>query len=65
MLTYKDTERVVPAYRNPTKSEIKFGYGATHYKDMPRLLWLKADGVTFKRWTVCPIDGLRYFRSPY
>lgn len=25
----------VTAHRNPTKSEIKRGYGATHYKDMP------------------------------
>ncbi len=41
-------------YRNPTKSEIRFGHGATHYREFTpdehqSRKWFKAD------------DGLRYF----
>ena len=32
------------AHRPPTKAEINFGEGATHYKDFPRELWEKKDG---------------------
>lgn len=52
------------AYRQPTKGELKFGEGALHYKTMPLELWLKDDG-SYKLWTVCPVDGLRYYRSKY
>ena len=52
------------AHRNPTPSEIRFGHGATHYKDFPRELWTKPDG-SIKRWIVCPYDGLRYYRSTH
>lgn len=51
-------------WRNPTPSEIRFGNGATHYKDMPIELWKRKDG-SLKFWTVCPNDGLRYYRSKY
>ena len=51
----------IEGHRNPTPSEIRFGEGATHYKTMPLDQWLKPDG-TLKYWTVCPFDGLRYFR---
>ena len=51
-------------HRNPTAFEIGFGSGAIHYKDFPRKLWLKSDG-SIKLWTVCPQDGLRYYRSKY
>lgn len=54
----------ITAHRNPTPSEIRFGYGATHYKDFPRELWTKPNGK-IKFWTVCPHDGLRYYRSRY
>lgn len=40
MFTFTDTDRSITAHRNPTKGEIKFGYGATHYKDFPRSLWV-------------------------
>ena len=52
------------AHRQPTAAEIRFGHGATHYKDFPRELWEKKDG-SLKFWTVCPYDGLRYYRSKY
>ena len=52
-------------HREPTRGEIRFGEGATHYRDFP------ADEVTkrrvgplvfLKKWTVCKDDGLRYYR---
>jgi hypothetical protein len=49
----------IVAWRNPTKAEIKFGYGAIHYKTFPREIFERKN-KTLKRWTVCPIDGLRY-----
>jgi hypothetical protein len=52
------------AHRKPTPSEIRWGYGATHYKDFSRSLWTKPNG-TIKQWIVCPHDGLRYYRSKY
>jgi hypothetical protein len=54
----------ITVWRNPTPSEIRFGHGATHYKDMPLELWKRKDG-SLKFWTVCPHDGLRYYRSRY
>lgn len=47
-------------HRKPTKGEIKFGHGATHYKDFDLELCVKKDG-NYKTWLVCPIDGLRYY----
>lgn len=44
-------------HRNPTEYEIKFGYGATHYKDFTSDVYLKKDGNIKKRLK-CPIDGL-------
>lgn len=90
--TYTDTNRDIYAHRNPTKAEIRFGHGATHYKDMPRSLFetfivagkkrfftmdeandcandifkktrcLVSIEKHLKKWIVCPIDGLRYYR---
>jgi hypothetical protein len=51
-------------WRKPTPAEIRFGHGATHYKDMLRELWERKD-KSLKFWTVCPHDGLRYYRSRY
>jgi hypothetical protein len=48
--------------REPTASEIKFGYGARHYKDFDSAVFLKKDG-TIKRRLKCPIDGLIYTRN--
>lgn len=61
MITFDPALPVLTAHRNPTPAEIRFGYGAIHYKDLPKILFTKPDG-TLKRWTVCPIDGLRYYR---
>ena len=48
-------------HRKPTKGEIKFGHGATHYKDFDISFCRKADG-TIKKRLKCPIDGLIYTR---
>lgn len=52
-------ERMIAYWRNPTPAEIKFGYGAIHYRYFPASQVLK--GFRLKRWTVGP-DGLRYYR---
>jgi hypothetical protein len=48
-------------HRNPTKSEIKFGHGATHYKDFPMDLCINIKTGKLKKWLKCPQDGLRYY----
>lgn len=48
--------------RPPTKAEIAFGYGATHYLNIPGNICMKEDG-TLKLWLINPTDGLRYTRS--
>lgn len=54
-------DKPVTAHRNPTPSEIRFGHGATHYKDFILSDWLHKDGG-LKKWIKCPHDGLRYYR---
>lgn len=48
-------------HRKPTASEIKFGEGATHYKDFNLDACMKDNG-DYKEWLICPIDKLRYYR---
>lgn len=61
-LIEKDLGDVVYTYhREPTQSEIAFGYGATHYLDIPGSICLKKDGLP-KKWLINPVDGLRYYR---
>lgn len=54
-------EKSVTYHRNPTQSEIKWGAGATHYKDFILGDVIKNNG-SLKKWIVCPNDGLRYYR---
>lgn len=60
-LPFRDDVTEVTAHRNPTLSEIRFGYGAIHYCTFPVALWKHKDGRP-KRWIVSPYDGLRYYR---
>ena len=53
-------ENTITYHRKPTKAEIKFGHGATHYKDFTLTQCTKPDG-NYKKWLICPIDGLRYY----
>lgn len=48
-------------HRPPTPYEIKFGEGATHYLEFDIEFCMKPDG-TLKRWVICPVTGLRYYR---
>jgi hypothetical protein len=54
--------RVIEYSRKPTKSEIKFGHGATHYKSFDESACSKKDGSIKKRLK-CPIDGLIYTQN--
>lgn len=60
-LPWNGLNDTITAHRNPTPSEIRFGYGATHYRDFDVTDWLKADG-TLKKWIKAD-DGLRYYRG--
>jgi len=62
-LPWNRVNKTLTAHRQPTQSEIRFGHGATHYKEFDiEALWLKPDG-TLKAWIKCPDDGLRYYRG--
>lgn len=50
----------VTYHRKPTESEIKFGHGATHYKDFD-VSYCSFKNGNRKKWVICPIDGLRYY----
>ena len=52
---------LVEYHRPPTKEEIKFGEGATHYMSFDICDVLKPNG-RLKRWVRCKYDGLRYYR---
>jgi len=52
---------MIKAWRQPTRAEINFGYGAIHYAEFDRELWLRKDGK-LKKWIVSPYDCLRYYR---
>jgi len=52
---------VIIYHRKPTKSEIKFGEGTTHYKDFETVFCWNDKTDSPKRWLICPIDGLRYY----
>ena len=54
-----ETGKTITYHRKPTKVEIKFGYGAIHYLDVPETLVRKKDG-NLKKWFIYK-DGLRYY----
>jgi hypothetical protein len=60
-LPFRDDVKIITAHRQPTPGEIRFGEGATHYKDFSVELWKDKDGLP-KRWIKCIEDGLRYYR---
>lgn len=53
--------KTVTYHREPTALEIRQGYGATHYLDVPMSMVMKPDG-RLKRWFRSRTDGLRYYR---
>lgn len=52
---------VITCHRPPTAWEIRFGEGATHYRDFPLLEIVKPDG-SMKVWFVAD-DRLRYYTN--
>ena len=60
-LPVRNDVKEVTYHRPPTKSEIKFGYGCTHYRNFPVTL-CTFTGRVLKRWFVSDDDGLRYYR---
>lgn len=59
-MQWNKQNHTITAHRKPTAGEIRFGYGATHYREFDVLEWLKPDN-TFKKW-IKANDGLRYYR---
>jgi hypothetical protein len=57
----RDVE-IVTYHRPPTKGEIRFGHGATHYKDFPIEECCHKGTRFLKKWFVAKDDGLRYYR---
>ena len=49
-------------HRPPTKGEIKFGEGATHYRTFDLEDCCHRGTRILKRWFVAKDDGLRYYR---
>ncbi len=60
-LPVRDDVETVTYHRPPTKSELAFGYGATHYRDFAvnECIW---PDKTLKAWLKADDDGLRYYR---
>ena len=58
-----DTRMNMPItyHRPPTRAEIKFGYGAEHYRQFEMADVLTEDG-RIKKWFKDKDDGLRYYR---
>ncbi len=49
-------------HRPPTKGEIRFGYGATHYRTFPIETCCQTGTRIPKKWFKAEDDGLRYYR---
>lgn len=49
-------------HRPPTAGEIKFGYGATHYRTFDLAECCHPGARVLKKWFVAADDGLRYYR---
>ena len=60
-LPVRDDVTEVTYHRPPTRGEIAFGEGATHYRTFPVDECLKPGTRFLKAWFVAD-DGLRYYR---
>jgi hypothetical protein len=52
----------VEYHRKPTKGEIAFGYGATHYRFFTLEEACHPGTRLLKKWFIAKDDGLRYSR---
>ena len=57
-LPVRSDVKEITYHRKPTPAEIRFGHGATHYRDFPVAECLKKDGELKKRLKAD--DGLIY-----
>jgi hypothetical protein len=60
-LPLRDDVTSVTYHRPPTKSEIRFGHGATHYRDFDPVECCHPNTRILKSWFIAD-DGLRYYR---
>jgi hypothetical protein len=51
----------ITLHRNPTPSEVRFGHGATHYREFTVAECCHKGTRFLKRWIKAD-DGLRYYR---
>lgn len=58
-LEVSDKVTIITYIRKPTKTEIKLGYGATHYRDFEITECFDENG-NFKRQIIASDDKLRY-----
>lgn len=61
-LPVRDDVKVITYHRNPTPAEIRFGYGATHYRDFT-VEECCHKGTRFTKTWIVADDGLRYYHS--
>ena len=61
-LPVRDDVETVTYHRNPTPAEIRFGYGATHYRDFTVDECCHPGTRVLRQWFKSPDDGLRYYR---
>lgn len=60
-LPVRDEVTTVTYHRSPTPGEVRFGEGATHYRDFDVEECCHPGTRILKRWFVAD-DGLRYYR---
>lgn len=60
-LPLRDGVEVVTYHRAPTPAEVRFGEGATHYRDFTPDECCHGGTRVPKRWILAD-DGLRYYR---
>lgn len=61
-LPVRDDVSAVTYHREPTKTEIRFGHGAIHYRDFTVEECTHPGTRVLKHWFKSPDDGLRYYR---
>lgn len=61
-LPIRDDVETVTRHRPPTPGEIRFGHGATHYRDFTVSQVCFPGTRIPKAWFVAADDGLRYYR---
>jgi hypothetical protein len=60
-LPVRSDVKVCTYHRPPTKAEINFGHGATHYREFPVEECCHTGTRIKKKWFIAPDDGLRYY----